>query len=220
MGRRRACVLQKIAAVPPSSPLPNGLGSMVKGTERSFREGHSDSERGVGFMANESRPTEKKANGVKIVSACFAGINCRYDKKHNRIEEIRKLVREGDAIPVCPEQMGGLPTPRNPAEIVGGDGEDVLDGKAKVIDNQGNDVTRQFVEGAREALAMAQAVGATEAILKERSPSCGSCMIYDGTFSKSKKAGLGVTAALLRRHGIRVVSEETWQGKEEGKEGS
>src|SRR5690554_5343526 len=108
---------------------------------------------------------------VKIVSACFAGVNCRYDKKHNKIDKIRKLVREGKAIPVCPEQMGGLPTPRNPAEIVGGDGDDVLDGKAKVIDNQGNDVTQQFVEGAREALAMAQAVGATEAILKERSPS-------------------------------------------------
>ncbi|GGA36666.1 hypothetical protein GCM10007416_06990 [Kroppenstedtia guangzhouensis] len=157
---------------------------------------------------------------VKIVSACFAGVNCRYDKKHNKIDKIRKLVREGKAIPVCPEQMGGLPTPRNPAEIVGGDGDDVLDGKAKVIDNQGNDVTQQFVEGAREALAMAQAVGATEAILKERSPSCGSCMIYDGTFRQSKKAGLGVTAALLRRHGIRVVSEETWEGKEGEKEES
>ncbi len=96
----------------------------------------------------------------------------------------------------------------------------MLDGKAKVIDNQGNDVTQQFVEGAREALAMAQAVGATEAILKERSPSCGSCMIYDGTFRQSKKAGLGVTAALLRRHGIRVVSEETWEGKEGEKEES
>ncbi|MGF7086482.1 uncharacterized protein YbbK (DUF523 family) [Kroppenstedtia sanguinis] len=160
-------------------------------------------------MDHKNRPA-----GVKIVSACFAGVHCRYDKKHNLIEEIRKLVQEGKAIPVCPEQMGGLSTPRNPAEIVGGDGDDVLEGKAKVIDNRGNDVTQQFVEGAQEALAMAQSVGATEAILKERSPSCGSCRIYDGTFSKSKKAGRGVTAALLRRHGIRVVSEETWEGKE------
>lgn len=145
---------------------------------------------------------------MKIVSGCFAGIACRYDQKHNRVNEIQKLVREGKAVPVCPEQMGGLPTPRNPAEIVGGDGYDVLDGKARVMDNQGNDVTEAFLAGAREALNMAKAVGAKEAILKEKSPSCGSCAIYDGTFSKSKKAGVGVTTALLRRHGIRVTSEE------------
>ncbi|MDR6225081.1 DUF523 domain-containing protein [Desmospora profundinema] len=145
---------------------------------------------------------------MKIVSGCFAGIACRYDRKHNRVEEIQRLVREGKAVPVCPEQMGGLSTPRNPAEIVGGDGDDVLDGNARVIDKQGSDVTESFVAGAREALAMAQAVDADEAILKERSPSCGSCMIYDGTFSGTKKAGVGVTTALLRRHGIRVVSEE------------
>ncbi|WP_107727700.1 DUF523 domain-containing protein [Desmospora activa] len=152
---------------------------------------------------------------MKIVSGCFAGIACRYDQKHWRVEEIQRLVREGKAIPVCPEQMGGLPTPRNPAEIVGGDGEDVLDGKARVIDNQGNDVTEQYIAGAREALAMAEAVGAEEAILKERSPSCGSCMIYNGTFSGTKKEGIGVTTALLRRHGIRVISEETWESEGE-----
>lgn len=146
---------------------------------------------------------------MKIVSACFTGIHCRYDQQHNALAEIRRLVREGKAIPVCPEQAGGLPTPRNPAEIVGGDGEDVLDGKARVIDNQGNDVTKQFLDGARKTLAVALAVGAKQAILKERSPSCGSCMIYDGTFRGGKKPGVGVTAALLRRHGIEVVSEET-----------
>lgn len=150
---------------------------------------------------------------MKIVSACFVGIHCRYDQRHNALEEIRRLVREGKAIPVCPEQEGGLPTPRNPAEIVGGDGEDVLDGKARVIDNRGNDVTEQFLAGARKALAVAQAVGAKQAILKERSPSCGSCMIYDGTFSGGKKPGVGVTAALLRRHGIEVVSEETMEDR-------
>jgi uncharacterized protein YbbK (DUF523 family) len=150
----------------------------------------------------------------KIVSACFAGIHCRYDQKHNRIAEIQELVRKGEAIPVCPEQMGGLPTPRNPAEIVGGDGYDVLDGKARVIDNQGNDVTEAFVRGAYEALEMAKTLGATEAILKERSPSCGSCMIYDGQFRGQKKPGVGVTTALLKRHGIKVYSEETgWKKK-------
>jgi uncharacterized protein YbbK (DUF523 family) len=149
--------------------------------------------------------------GKKIVSACFAGIHCRFDGRHNRIDEILEMIRRGEAVPVCPEQMGGLATPRPPAEIVGGDGEDVLDGKAKVVDNQGRDVTEAFLRGAYEALAVAKAVGAEEAILKERSPSCGSCTIYDGTFSGMKKPGAGVTAALLRRHGIRVVSEETME---------
>jgi uncharacterized protein YbbK (DUF523 family) len=130
------------------------------------------------------------------------------------VEEIQKLIREGKAIPVCPEQLGGLSTPRNPAEIVGGDGEDVLDGKARVMDRTGKDVTEAFIRGAYEALHLAKAVGAKEAILKEKSPSCGSCVIYDGTFQGKKKAGMGVTAALFQRHGIRVYSEETGWEKE------
>lgn len=146
---------------------------------------------------------------MKIVSGCLMGCACRYDQKDNWIAEIEQLVKDGKAIPVCPEQLGGLPTPRNPAEIVGGDGFDVLDGIAKVIDNQGNDVTEEFLQGARQALRLAQSVGATEAILKERSPSCGSQMVYDGTFSKTKRKGVGVTAALLLRNGIAVRSEES-----------
>ncbi len=118
------------------------------------------------------------------------------------------MLKEGKAIPVCPEQLGGLPTPRNPAEIVGGDGDDVLDGKARVIDLEGNDVTRQFLAGAEQALQLAQKVGATVAILKENSPSCGSSHVYDGSFSGNKKPGVGVTAALFRRNGIRVESEK------------
>lgn len=152
---------------------------------------------------------------MMIVSACFAGVCCRYDQKHNRIAAIQKLIREGKAVPVCPEQMGGLPTPRNPAEIVGGNGEDVLDGRARVIDCEGKDVTSQFLTGAKETLKVAQDVGAKKAILKENSPSCGSQMIYDGTFSKKKQSGMGVTAALLRRHGIEVYSEKTWPGIED-----
>jgi len=145
------------------------------------------------------------------VSACFAGIHCRFDQRHQQVDEILELVKKGEAIPICPEQMGGLSTPRSPAEIVGGDGEDVLDGKAKVINREGKDVTEAFLQGAREALRIAQTVGAQKAILKERSPSCGSCMIYDGSFSGKKKPGIGVTAALLRRHGIEVCSEENWK---------
>jgi uncharacterized protein YbbK (DUF523 family) len=144
---------------------------------------------------------------MKVVSACLAGCECRYDQRSCLQEEIDQLLREGKAIPVCPEQLGGLPTPRNPAEIVGGDGFDVLDGKARVIDNQGNDVTGHFLAGARQALRLAQTVGATSAILKENSPSCGSSRVYDGTFSGNKKPGVGVTAALFIRNGIQVKSE-------------
>ncbi|MBA4542661.1 DUF523 domain-containing protein [Thermoactinomyces sp. CICC 10521] len=149
----------------------------------------------------------------KVVSACFAGIHCRYDGRHNAVEAIQKLIREGEAIPVCPEQLGGLSTPRNPAEIVGGDGDDVLEGKARVIDNQGNDVTDAFIRGAYETYRIAKTVGANEAILKEKSPSCGSCCIYDGTFQGKTNPGAGVTTALLRRKGIKVISEDTFSEK-------
>ncbi|CAJ1003722.1 uncharacterized protein YbbK (DUF523 family) [Brevibacillus aydinogluensis] len=145
---------------------------------------------------------------VKIVSACLIGCQCRYDQRACLDAETETLFKEGKAIPVCPEQMGGLPTPRTPAEIVGGDGFDVLDGKARVIDRNGRDVTDAFLAGARQALKLAQAVGATSAVLKENSPSCGSSFVYDGTFSGNKKAGVGVTAALLIRNGIAVQSEQ------------
>lgn len=144
----------------------------------------------------------------KIVSSCFAGISCRYDQKHRLVKEIQDMVEKGEAVPVCPEQLGGLPTPRNPAEIVGGDGSDVLDGKAKVIDSEGNDVTEQYIDGAYRALTIAKQIGAKEAILKEKSPSCGSCWIYNGKFQGVKRQGEGVTTALLRRHGFTVWSED------------
>lgn len=147
---------------------------------------------------------------MKLVSACLAGCHCRYDQGSLPHDAILDLIRSGGAVPVCPEQMGGLTTPRLPAEIIGGSGEDVLDGRARVVNSAGEDVTAQFLAGAQEALRMAQAVGATEAILKERSPSCGSAAIYDGTFSGHRIPGMGVTAALLRRHGVCVSSEESW----------
>jgi len=147
-----------------------------------------------------------------LVSACLVGCHCRYDGGTKEKPDFVQLIREGKAVPVCPEQMGGLPTPRLPSEIVGGDGEAVLDGRARVVNSAGDDVTAQFLAGAREALRMAEAAGASVAILKERSPSCGSAAIYDGTFSGATVPGAGVTAALLRRHGVRVYSEETWDG--------
>ena len=112
--------------------------------------------------------------------------------------------------PICPEVLGGLSIPREPAEIVGGEGEDVLDGHAKVITNTGIDVTEQFMKGANETLKIALDLDATMVILKERSPSCGSSMIYSGEFNGNKKKGTGVTAALLKRNGIQVLSEENF----------
>nr|WP_206699308.1 DUF523 domain-containing protein [Brevibacillus agri] len=142
-----------------------------------------------------------------MISACLIGCECRYDQKSCLDKELEQLLRDGKVIPVCPEQLGGLPTPRPPAEIVGGDGNDVLDGRAKIIDQTGCDVTAEFVAGAYQALRLAQTVGATSAILKENSPSCGSSFVYDGQFSGKKVPGAGVTAALFRRHGIEVKSE-------------
>lgn len=145
---------------------------------------------------------------MKIISACLIGCECRYDQKSCLDHELEQLLREGKAIPVCPEQMGGLPTPRPPAEIAGGDGFDVLDGRARIVDQQGNDVTDEYLAGAHQALKMAKTVGATSAILKENSPSCGSSFVYDGTFSGKKVDGVGLTAALFKRHGIEVQSEK------------
>jgi uncharacterized protein YbbK (DUF523 family) len=145
-----------------------------------------------------------------LISSCMAGLATRYDGKDNYREEIARLLREGKAVLVCPEQLGGLPTPRPPAEIVGGNGADVLDGKAKVVTVEGVDVTGEFLRGAEQTLKTAQAAGARYAILKESSPSCGSTLIYDGTYSKRKQPGFGVTAALLRRNGIEVYSEDNF----------
>lgn len=154
----------------------------------------------------EPRPPEVRGELV-LVSACLAGCACRYDGGANPNAEVATLVAEGRAIQVCPEEAGGLPTPRPPAEIVGGDGHDVLAGSAKVVTKAGQDVTQMYIDGAHRALEAAQAAGATRAILKSRSPSCGKGSIYDGTFSGSVLHGDGVTAALLSRHGIRVVTE-------------
>ena len=149
---------------------------------------------------------------IYIVSACLAGANCRHDGCNKRDERVARLVAEGRAIPVCPEQLGGLSTPRTPADLVGGTGADVLEGRARVVDHQGRDVTEQFVRGANETLMIAQAAGATHAILKENSPSCGCKRTYvkrTGTDENAQRVpGQGVTAALLKREGVEVVSEE------------
>ncbi|OMD91461.1 DUF523 domain-containing protein [Paenibacillus odorifer] len=145
-----------------------------------------------------------------LVSSCLAGMKVRYNGTDCLDEKIQKLLNENQAIAVCPELLGGFSTPREPAEIVGGDGEDVLAGTAKVVDRSGTDVTELYLKGAYITLEKAQEVSATMVVLKENSPSCGSTMIYNGEFKGKKIAGNGVTAALLRKNGIEVTSEESW----------
>ncbi len=143
-----------------------------------------------------------------LISACLAGLNVRYNGTNSLNEKIQKLVLENKAVTVCPELMGGFTTPREPAEIVGGNGYDVLDGKARVVERSGRDVTELYLKGANATLQKAREIGATKVVLKEYSPSCGSAMIYNGEFNGTKLVGVGVTTALLQRHGIEVVSEE------------
>lgn len=143
-----------------------------------------------------------------LVSACLIGEKVRYDGKDCFQQKIFQLYAEEEIIPVCPEVLGGLSIPREPAEIIGGDGEDVLDGKAKVMTKTGRDVTKSFIDGAYQTLKRVKEAGAEVVILKEYSPTCGSQMIYNGEFSGKKIAGMGVTCALLKRHGIKVISEE------------
>ena len=132
-----------------------------------------------------------------IVSACLCGVPCRYDGKSGRVEELAQLYEQGLALLVCPEVDGGLDTPRPPCEIVNG----------RVLDREGGDVTENFLLGARKALELAQSRGVRLAVLKEKSPSCGSSLVYDGSFSGRLVPGQGVTAALLASVGIRVCNE-------------
>lgn len=133
-----------------------------------------------------------------IVSACLCGEKVRYDKKANSNEKIKQLVREGKALPVCPEIEGGLPVPRQPCEIRNN----------TVINNIGRDKTVNFIKGAEKTLELCKTHKIKKAILKEKSPSCGSKHIYDGTFTKTLISGQGITAKLLSENGIQVFSEE------------
>lgn len=129
-----------------------------------------------------------------LVSACLAGFPCRWDGSEKSDPAVVELVRRGKAIPVCPEQLGGLPTPREPSERSGG----------RIIAKSGRDVTAQFERGAAIVLGIALKYGCREAILKARSPSCGAGVIYDGTFGGGLAEGDGVATELLKKNGISV----------------
>lgn len=143
-----------------------------------------------------------------LVSACLLGVACNHEGRAARRDLTGVLARHARVIPVCPEVLGGLATPRAAAEIRGGDGAAVLRGAAAVVNAEGEDVTSAYRRGAGAAVALARATGARLAVLKARSPSCGSEGIYDGTFSRTLVAGQGVTAAALRDAGLEVRSDE------------
>ncbi len=145
-----------------------------------------------------------------LISACLCGINCKYNGGNNYHPYFQKLLHENKVVPVCPEDLGGLPTPRTPCEIYAGGGEAVLKGHNKVINKDGIDVTSNFLKGAYKTLTLAQNSGIKMAILKSRSPSCGVGQIYDGSFNSILIPGDGVTTALLKKCGFTVISDECY----------
>ncbi|MDZ7798136.1 MAG: DUF523 domain-containing protein [Patescibacteria group bacterium] len=135
----------------------------------------------------------------KLISACLLGIKCRWDAKFKPCQKAIELFKQGQVIPVCPEQLGGLPTPRIPQEIQ-------KDGR--VLNKEGREVTEEFKKGASETLRIAKLLGVKEFIGKSKSPSCGFGKTYDGTFSGTLVKGNGVTADLLSKNGIKVITEK------------
>lgn len=135
-----------------------------------------------------------------LVSACLVGINCKYSGGNNYNQKIFDLVKEGKAIPICPEQLGGLNTPRKPVELK------VINGKRYAIDNEGNDLTENFERGALEVLNLAKNLNINKAILQPRSPSCGVNKIYSGNFDNKLVDGNGILAELLKKNGIDVLT--------------
>ncbi len=135
---------------------------------------------------------------MKIISACLIGVPCRWDALSKQQDKIIEIFKQGELIPLCPEQLGGLATPREPSEIVGD----------RVLSKNGKDVTDEFYGGAKIILGIAKELNCTQAILKAKSPSCGCGKIYDGTFSGKLINGDGITAKLLKENGIEVITEE------------
>lgn len=174
-----------------------------------------------------------------LISACLAGVSCRFDGKTKIVEKFKKLVDEGKAMAFCPEVAGKMPVPRPPSEMTGGTGEDILrcNGiltetgginrerlraelfpidkdcccETKIINKNGKDVTNYYIRGAIETLKTAEKYGIRKAVLKARSPACGKGKVYDGTFGKVLIDGNGVAAELLMRAGVEVFTGEEFQ---------
>jgi len=140
-----------------------------------------------------------------IVSACLIGIQCRYDGGTSLDETILPILSQDGYVPLCPEQLGGLSTPRLPSQIVTGSGEEVLNGTSHIIDAEGRDVTEHFLRGAREVARIARLMKIDTALMKEYSPSCGVLSIKRNDVAVR---GMGVTSALLASMGVTVISSE------------
>ena len=154
---------------------------------------------------------EGQEHDLNLVSACLLGVACRFDGQSCPAPELNDLATRGKVVTICPEVAGGLPTPRLPAEIEKAtaslDGHAVLKGRTRVVRSDGVDVTAQFVKGPQAALGLARQLGIRRAIPKANSPSCGAGRVHDGRFSGKLVPGDGVTAALLKRNGIKVITE-------------
>lgn len=137
-----------------------------------------------------------------IVSACLVGVNCKYNGENNDNDKVKEYLKDKKFIIICPEQLGGLTTPRNPSEIIN------IDGNRRVLTYDNIDVTKNFINGAEESLKIAKIYNCKKALLKEGSPSCGCNFIYDGTFSGKKVPGKGLTATLFEENNIEVFSEK------------
>lgn len=143
-----------------------------------------------------------------MVSACLFGVNCKYNGKNNYNPQLCRALQGQEILLFCPEQAGGLPAPRPPAEIQDGDGQAVLRGEAGVVNRNGEDLTRCFVKGAQEISRLAQRNKPSLVILKSRSPSCGIGLVYDGSFTSHLRPGDGVASAMLKELGIPIMSDE------------
>ncbi|MBW1900712.1 MAG: DUF523 domain-containing protein [Deltaproteobacteria bacterium] len=153
-------------------------------------------------MGNSLFPSPLLQNRFPImISACLVGVHCRYDGGHATCRDLVDFFASAPFVPFCPEQLGGLPTPRPPAIIKSGDGHDILSGQAKIINATGEDVTDAFRKGSEEAYALARLTGSSLAILKSRSPSCG---LKTPHCENASGIGIGVTAAFFQSHGIKV----------------
>ena len=138
-----------------------------------------------------------------LVSACLLGVNCKYSGGNNQNEKVLEYIKDKEIIPVCPEIMGGLSTPRPPSELI----------NDKVMNNLNQDVTQQYKKGAEETLKLAKLFNVKKALLKAKSPSCGKGYIYDGTFSSTLIEGNGITTKLLIENGIEVITEKDLEDK-------
>jgi len=145
---------------------------------------------------------------VFLVSSCLVGRKCAYDGESRHCPAVIGFLNDRRYVEVCPEIEGGFSSPRETHEIVGGTGDDVLDGKARVVSVSGRDRTRDFLLGAERALEIAKENNASSAVMKSKSPSCGKCRIYDGSFKGVLRDGHGVTTALLARNGLEVLTEK------------